>query len=230
MKCLIVDDNKLARMSLTQMALQSKLLEVAGECASAIEAFEFLRTNQVDLMFLDVEMPEMSGIDLIKSLTQKPMVILTTSNKNYAAEAFDLCVADFLVKPFSFPRFLQAIQKVSDTLQKDVIELKTVGSECLFVKENKTVKKVSINSILWMEAMGDYVKIQVDKKTHIVHTTLRMLEEKMDPALFIRVHRSYMVAIDKIDYIEEGVIYVTGKSIPLAETYKASLNKRLNPI
>ncbi len=217
-------------MGLTQMAAQSKILMVVGECASAIEAFEFLRNNTVDLLFLDVEMPEMSGIELLKSLKQKPVVILTTSNKNYAAEAFELSVVDFLVKPFTFPRFMQALQKAADLIQRSETEVSNIGAEYLFIKENKTVKKLSINDILWMEAMGDYVKIQSDKKTHIVHTSLRALEEKMEPSLFIRVHRSYIISIAKIDYIEEGVIYITGKPIPLAETYKASLNKRLNPI
>jgi DNA-binding LytR/AlgR family response regulator len=230
MKCLIVDDNKLARMSLNQMAVQSKILEVAGECASAIEAFEFLRTNLVDILFLDVEMPEMSGIELVKSLTQKPVVILTTSNKDYAAEAFDLSLADFLVKPFTFPRFMQAVQKASDLLQRSDSEISNIGSDYLFIKENKAVKKLAINSILWMEAMGDYVKINTDKKTYIVHTSLRVLEEKMNPALFIRVHRSYIISIDKIEWIEDGVINIAGKSIPLADTYKTLLNRRLNPI
>jgi DNA-binding LytR/AlgR family response regulator len=230
MKCLVVDDNKLARMSLIQMALQSKILEVEGECASAIEAFEFLRANTVDILFLDVEMPEMSGIDLVKSLTQKPVVILTTSNKDYAAEAFDLSLADFLVKPFTFPRFMQAVQKASDLLLKEDSEISNIGNDYLFIKENKAIKKLAINSILWMEAMGDYVKIQADKKTHIVHISLRLLEEKMNPNLFIRVHRSYIISIDKIDSIENGVINLGGKSIPLAETYKTSLNKKLNPI
>lgn len=217
-------------MSLNQMALQSKILEVEGECASAIEAFEFLRTNTVDILFLDVEMPEMSGIDLVKSLTQKPVVILTTSNKDYAAEAFDLSLADFLVKPFTFPRFMQAVQKASDLMHKEDSEISNIGNDYLFIKENKAVKKLAIDSVLWMEAMGDYVKIQADKKTHIVHTSLRLLEEKMNPNLFIRVHRSYIISIDKIDSIENGVINVGGKSIPLAETYKNSLNKKLNPI
>lgn len=230
MKCLIVDDNKLARMSLNQMAAQSKLLEVTGECASAIEAFEFLRTNIVDILFLDVEMPGMSGIELVKSLTQKPVVILTTSNKDYAAEAFDLSLADFLVKPFTFPRFMQAVQKASDLLQRSDSEISNIGSDYLFIKENKIVKKLAIDGILWMEAMGDYVKIHTDKKTYIVHISLRALEEKMNPGLFIRVHRSYIISIDKIDWIEDGVINIAGKSIPLAETYKTSLNKRLNPI
>lgn len=217
-------------MSLAQMAAQSKVLMVAGECASAIEAFEFLRHNTVDILFLDVEMPEMSGIELLKSLTQKPVVILTTSNRNYAAEAFDLSVVDFLVKPFTFPRFMQSLQKADDLIKRSETEISNIASDYLFIKESKTVKKLSLDDILWMEAMGDYVKIQSDKKTHVVHTSLRVLEEKMEPSLFIRVHRSYIISIARIDYIEEGVIYIAGKPIPLAETYKASLNKRLNPI
>jgi DNA-binding LytR/AlgR family response regulator len=230
MNCLIVDDNKLARMSLHQMLLQSKLLNVAGECASAIEAFEYVSKHTIDILFLDVEMPEMSGIDLVKSLVQKPVVVLTTSNKDYAAEAFELSVADFLVKPFTMPRLMQSIQKATDILQRKDAELGTIGSDYIFIKENKTVKKISIKEVRWIEAMGDYVKIQVDKKTHIVHTTLKALEEKLDPTLFIRVHRSYIIAIEKIDYIEEGAIYIDSKPIPLAETYRATLNKKLNPI
>jgi DNA-binding LytR/AlgR family response regulator len=228
MKCLIVDDNDLARMSTRQLAEQSSILQVIGECRSGLEAFEFLKNNEVDLLILDVEMPDMSGIELLKLLPEKPIVVLSTSKRQYAVEAFEMNVADYLVKPVTLTRFTMALQKANDIYTSKNSEISEIEQEYIFIKENKSFKKVNLGEILWIEAMGDYVKIKTESKWHIVHSTLKTLEARMNPQKFLRIHRSYFIAIDKIDFIEEGVVYIANSPLPVADTYKSSLLKRLN--
>lgn len=229
MKCLIVDDNKMARMALKQLVSQIQSLELAGECANAIEAYNQLGTQPIDLLFLDIEMPDISGIDLIKKLgNKKPLIIFTTAKKDYAVEAFELNVVDYLVKPVSQARLLQAVEKAQETLDSNREEVKIEEQGFVFVKDNGMLKRISIDDILFLEAMGDYVKVHTPQKFHVVHATLKSIEEKLPASKFLRVHRSYIVAINKIDFIQEGTIAIGKTTIPVADTHKASLSKRLN--
>lgn len=227
MKCLIVDDNALARLTLNQIGSQVSSISIIGECGSAIEAYEFLKINSVDLLFLDVEMPGMTGLELVKSLSKKPIIIFISSQKKYAAEAFELCVADYLIKPYTLQRFLQAVSRAEEIMQRKNSEVSKVASDFIFIKENKAIKKITCSEILWIEAMGDYVKIKVEGKWHIIHSTLKQLEEKLDNSLFIRVHRSYIVSINKVESIEDGTIHIGGSSVPIAENYKAPFLKKI---
>jgi DNA-binding LytR/AlgR family response regulator len=229
MNCLLVDDNPLAALSLRQLITMVKNLTIVGECTNAMEAYHFLNRNPVDLLFLDIEMPGMSGLELVKSLTEKPIIIFTTAQEKYAAEAFELCVVDYLVKPISPQRLLQAVAKAEEVMQRKNTEVSNVAADHIFIKENKSIKKINCSEILWIEAMGDYVKIRVNSnKFHIVHTSLRSLEEKLDSNLFIRVHRSYIVAIKQVDAVTEGEIKIGGASIHIADTYKANFMKKIN--
>ncbi|HZH36046.1 MAG TPA: LytTR family DNA-binding domain-containing protein [Flavisolibacter sp.] len=229
MKCLIVDDNKMARMALKQMVGQIQTLEVTAECENAMEAYNQLGSNHVDLLFLDIEMPDISGIDLIKKLgNKKPLIIFTTAKKDYAVEAFELNVVDYLVKPVTQSRLLQAVEKAQETLDSDKEEVKIEEQGFVFVKDNGMLKRISIDDILFLEAMGDYVKVHTPQKFHVVHATLKSIEEKLPASKFLRVHRSYIVAINKIDFIQEGTITIGKTTIPVADTHKANLNKRLN--
>jgi DNA-binding LytR/AlgR family response regulator len=229
MKCLIVDDNKMARMALKQLVSQVQSLELIAECSNAMEAYNYLNAVPVDLLFLDIEMPEMSGIDLIKKLgNKKPLIIFTTAKKDYAAEAFELNVVDYLVKPITQPRLLQAIEKANEALESNKEEVKVEEQGFVFVKDNGILKRISIDDILFLEAMGDYVKVHTQQKFHVVHATLKSIEEKLPTSKFVRVHRSYIVAINKIDFIQEGTITIGKTTIPVADTHKANLNKRLN--
>jgi DNA-binding LytR/AlgR family response regulator len=229
MKSVIVDDNKMARMALKQLVTQVPSLELVAECNDAAEALDILSSNQVDLLLLDIEMPGMTGLDLIKKLgNNKPLIVFTTAKKEYAVEAFELNVVDYLVKPISLPRLKQAIDKAQETLDSNKQELKVEEQGFVFVKDNGVLKRIAIDDILFLEAMGDYVKVHTPQKFHVVHATLKSIEEKLPSSKFIRVHRSYIVAINKIDYIQEGTISIGKTSIPVADTHKSNLNKRLN--
>ncbi|QEC58072.1 LytR/AlgR family response regulator transcription factor [Flavisolibacter ginsenosidimutans] len=229
MKCIIVDDNKMARMALKQLVSQVQNLELVAECSNAMEAYNQLANNGIDLLFLDIEMPEMSGIDLIKKLgAKKPLIIFTTAKTDYAVEAFELNVVDYLVKPITQPRLVQAVEKAQEALDSNKQEVKVEEQGFVFVKDNGMLKRISIEDILFLEAMGDYVKVHTAPKFHVVHATLKSIEEKLPASKFLRVHRSYIVAINKIDFIQEGTISIGKTSIPVADTHKANLNKRLN--
>lgn len=230
MKCIIVDDNKIARMALKQLVLQAAPhLELVAECKDAVETLDVLNSNQVDLLLLDIEMPGMTGLDLTKKLgSSKPLIIFTTAKKDYAVEAFELNVVDYLVKPIAASRFKQAIEKAQEALDSNKQEVKVEEQEFVFVKDNGILKRIAIDDILFLEAMGDYVKVHALQKFHVVHATLKSIEEKLPSSKFIRVHRSYIVAINKIDYIHDGTIHIGKTTIPVADTHKSSLNKRLN--
>ncbi len=229
MKCIIVDDNKMARMALKQLVSQISELELVAECSDASEALTSLNNSQVDLVLLDIEMPDMTGLDLTRKLgKQRPLIIFTTAKTDYAVEAFELNVVDYLVKPLSFPRFRQAVEKAAEALESNKEEVKVEEQAFVFVKDNGVLKRISIDDIYFLEAMGDYVKVHTPQKFHVVHATLKSIEEKLPVSKFIRVHRSYIVAINKIDFIQEGTISIGKTSIPVADTHKSSLNKRLN--
>lgn len=229
MKCIIVDDNKMARMALKQLVSQIPDLELVAECTDATEALSSLNNTQIDLLLLDIEMPDMSGLDLTRNLgNNRPLIIFTTAKKDYAVEAFELNVVDYLVKPLAFPRFKQAIEKAAEALESNKEEVKVEEQGFVFVKDNGVLKRISIDDILFLEAMGDYVKVHTAQKFHVVHATLKSIEEKLPASKFIRVHRSYIVAINKIDYIQEGTISIGKTTIPVADTHKSNLNKRLN--
>ncbi|HTM94063.1 MAG TPA: LytTR family DNA-binding domain-containing protein [Flavisolibacter sp.] len=229
MKCIIVDDNKMARMALKQLLSQVQGLDLVAECNDAAEALDVLNSNQVDLLLLDIEMPEMTGFDLVKKLgNSKPLIVFTTAKKDYAVEAFELNVVDYLVKPIALPRFKQAVDKAQEALDSNKQEVKVEDQGFVFVKDNGILKRIAIDDIIFLEAMGDYVKVHTLQKFHVVHATLKSIEEKLPSSKFIRVHRSYIVAINKIDYIQEGTISIGKTTIPVADTHKSNLNKRLN--
>jgi DNA-binding LytR/AlgR family response regulator len=229
MKCIIVDDNKMARMALKQLVTQVPVLEMVAECSDAGEALDSLDSTQVDLLLLDIEMPDMTGLDLTRKLGNKrPLIIFTTAKKDYAVEAFELNVVDYLVKPITLPRLKQAVDKATEALESNKEEVKVEDQGFVFVKDNGILKRISIDDILFLEAMGDYVKVHTPQKFHVVHATLKSIEEKLPSSKFIRVHRSYIVAINKIDYIQEGTISIGKTTIPVADTHKSNLNKRLN--
>lgn len=229
MKCIIVDDNKMARMALKQLATQVPNLELAAECSDASETLSTLHSSQVDVLLLDIEMPGMTGIDLIKKLgNNKPLIIFTTAKTDYAVEAFELNVVDYLMKPIALARLKQAIEKAQETLDSNKQEVKVEEQGFVFVKDNGILKRISIDDIIFLEAMGDYVKVHTAQKFHVVHATLKSIEEKLPSSKFLRVHRSYIVAINKIDYIQEGTISIGKTTIPVADTHKSNLNKRLN--
>ena len=229
MNCLIIDDNKMARIAMKQLVSQVDDLTVAGECSSGIEAYNLLNSQAVDLLFLDIEMPEMTGLELTRNLGEKkPIIVFTTSKKEYAVDAFELNVADYLVKPVTLPRFLLAMEKVKEIFNSNKVGVSIDEKEFVFIRDNGILKRLIIEDIHFLEAMGDYVKVFTQQKFHAIHTTLKNVEEKLPLNKFIRVHRSYIVALNKIEKIEEGVIVINNKTVPVADAYRSTLNKRLN--
>jgi DNA-binding LytR/AlgR family response regulator len=229
MNCLIVDDNKIARATMKQLASQVKDINITGECANAMDAYNLLQEQSIDILLLDIEMPGMTGIELIKNLGKKsPVIIFTTSKKEYAAEAFELNVADYIVKPVMPARFLQAIDKAREICQSNTEEVTLKEDEFIFIRDSNIVRKLRLEDILFAEAMGDYVKLFTAQKFYAVHTTLKEVEERLPANAFLRVHRSYIIAISKIDTIQERAIVINGKPIPVADAYRSALNKRLN--
>lgn len=229
MRCLIVDDNKIARTTMKQLASQVKDLAVAGDFASAIEAYNYLQEETVDLLLLDIEMPGMTGLELTKNLgNKKPIIIFTTSKKDYAVEAFELNVADYIVKPVTPARFIQAIDRAREIIESNKEEIDISDDEFIFIRDSNIVRRLKVDDILFAEAMGDYVKLHTTQKFYAVHTTLKAVEERLPASKFARVHRSYLAAIQKIDTIQDGALIIQGKAVPVADAYRASLNKRMN--
>jgi len=229
MNALIVDDNKIARTTMKQLASQVRDIIVVGECPNAMDAYNLLQEQLVDLVFLDIEMPGMTGLELTKNLgNRKPVIIFTTSKREYAADAFELNVVDYIVKPVTPARFIQAVDKAREVLQSNTEEFKFNEEEFIFIRDSNIVRRLKLEDILFAEAMGDYVKLYTPQKFYAIHTTLKTVEERLPASRFIRVHRSYIVALTKIDTIQDGALIINGKPVPVADAYRATLNKRMN--
>ncbi len=208
---------------------QVKDLELAGECANAEEAVALLQEKKADLLLLDIEMPGMSGLELTRNLgDQRPVIIFTTSKKEYAAEAFELNVADYIVKPVTTARFNQAIDKARELIESNTEEIQVKEESFLFIRDSNIVRRLEMDDILYAEAMGDYVKLHTARKFYAIHSTLKAVEERLPGRNFIRVHRSFIAALAKIDSLQDGALVIGGAAIPVADAYRAALNKRMN--
>jgi DNA-binding LytR/AlgR family response regulator len=200
-----------------------------GECADAIDAYNLMQAQPVDLLFLDIEMPGMTGLELTKNLLKKrPIIIFITSKREYAADAFDLNVVDYIIKPVTSARFIQAVDKAREVLESNQEEVNVKEEEFIFIRDSNIVRRLKLDNILYAEAMGDYVKLHTPEKFYAIHTTLKAVEEKLPASGFQRVHRSYLVAINKIDSMEGGAIIIQRKPIPVADAYRSALNKRMD--
>ena len=229
MNALIIDDNNIARTTLRQLASKIKDLVIVGECADAMEAYNLMQSNPVDLLLLDIEMPGMTGLELTKNIGNKrPVIIFITSNKEYAIEAFELNVADYILKPVTVARFIQAIDKAREILDSRKEEMTLQDDEFIFIRDSNVIRRLKLDNILFAEAMGDYVKLYTPDKFYAVHTTLKTVEERLPAAKFIRVHRSYVVALSRIDTIQDGALIINGKPLPVAAAYRSALNSRMN--
>lgn len=226
MRCIIVDDDKISRELISDYAADTEGIDLLGVFPSAIEANNFLSKNHVDLIFLDVEMPKMTGLELLKSLDEKPLIILITSKEKYAVEAFEHEVIDYLIKPVDYSRFIKAFQKAKVRLKPAPLD--KVTSESVFIKVDSELINLSFKEILWIEALGDYINIITPQRKMVVLSTMKNIEEKLPPYEFVRVHRSYFVRLDKIKKISEDIILVENKLIPVSKSYKKELLQRLN--
>ncbi len=235
MNCLVIDDNPMARRALVELIGGVEDLEVFAECDSAQSAFNCLSKTEIDLLFLDVEMPDMTGLELLKSISNPPLVVLITSKKDYAIEAFDLHVADYIVKPVTAPRFMAAVNHARLLFNQrkqaalPVVALPVGGTDSIFVRADSMQTKIPFDDLLFVQAMGDYAQFFLENgKKLTVHTTLRMVEEALPTGRFQRVHRSFIVNVEKIEAIEDGTsLLIRKNSVPVGEQFKSLLQSRL---
>ncbi|WP_346320126.1 LytTR family DNA-binding domain-containing protein [Chitinophaga sp. YIM B06452] len=234
-KCLVVDDEPLAVEVLVNYISQLDTLSLAGACHNAIDALKFLQKNRVDLLFLDIQMPKLSGIDFLKTLPHRPKVIFTTAFRDYALEGFELNVLDYLLKPVPFERFLVAInkyhaaQETAPALPSLLISPAAGASADTFIylKADKKMVKVFEKDILYIESLKDYVKVKTTEKEIITYQRITYLEEKLPEGRFLRIHRSYIIAVDKIRSFNSTAIEVGDIELPIGRQYRAEVMRAL---
>ncbi|MCK8494228.1 MULTISPECIES: LytR/AlgR family response regulator transcription factor [Spirosoma] len=224
--CIIVEDELMARKSLQRLCENHGSLDLMGVFDNPTEALSFLAEHSVDLIWLDVEMPDLTGFDLLEKLPSIPLVVLTTSKTEYAFDAFQYQVTDYIKKPITMPRFNLAVEKVLEVYHRSKLASATERQE-IYVKSEGRYIRIPFDAIAYVENIGDYVKIHTDKQTHIVYTTMKYLEEKLG-SQFLRVHRSYIVHLDRIVDIEENTLVINNKVIPISRANKPELMSRLN--
>lgn len=222
MKCLVVDDEPIARDGIIDYIEKLDFLEVCGVCSSAIEAADILKKTDVDLIFLDIQMPHLTGIEFLEALENKPLTILTTAYSEYALEGFRLQVVDYLLKPITFKRFFQAAQKA-----KEVFELKShvYNNENVnvYVRQGDSFVKIAWTDILYVESMQNYLKLHFNDKTLIIHQTMTSLEDMLPKDSFFRIHKSFLVNIAHIETINGGRIFVDNRELPISRQRKEEL-------
>jgi DNA-binding LytR/AlgR family response regulator len=226
MKIKCIDDEPLAQRILEKYINTISSLELVKKCNDATEAIAWLHENSADLIFLDIKMPQISGIDFLKSLMHPPQIILTTAYPEYALEGYEYAVVDYLLKPISFERFLKAVNKVS--IPKNVQVKQDINHETspfIFLKEDKISHKVFFEEITYIEAYGNFIKVFTDNRMILVSSTMNNIGKSLPEHLFIRTHKSYFVAIKKIDQIEGNMIIIGKKTIPIGTSYKKSIEQ-----
>lgn len=223
-KCIIVDDDEFSRSIIKQFVQKSEILELAGEFESAVDAVKELRKHKIDLMFLDVEMPDMSGIEFMQSIKSKPSVIMVSAKERYAVDAFELEVVDYILKPFSYARFLKAVNRAVSQREEEPAG----NRENIFVKIDGRYYSIKLSDILYIEAQGDYVSVVTPEHKHLVHSTLTAMFTKIGNSRFLRIHRSFVVNVEKISSIEDDTVIISGRIIPIGSLYKEELHKKLD--
>ncbi len=232
--CLIVEDEPLARNLMTAYVEKIPYLNLLQACSNPLEAIDFLRENHVDILFLDVQMPEITGITLLKILQKKPLVILTTAYSEYALEGYEHDVMDYLLKPITFERFLKAVEKaharLSNMQNTTVIQEKNINTTdniqpFIFVKDGTKLVKIKLSDILYVEGLKDYVTIHTRTQKVVTLQRLKILEEELPENKFIRIHNSFIVAFEAIDAIEKEKVQIGSVFIPISDTYRKSFKE-----
>ncbi len=235
MNCIIIDDDKLSTKIIAEFVEKTDELNLVATYASAVDGINYLNGKnavQIDILFLDIEMPEMTGIDVLKTLNVLPQVIIYSSQEKYALESYEYNVTDYLLKPVIYPRFLKAINKVKEKNEKR--EDITKNSTEIFIKNNSSLVRVKYDDILWIEALENYVVVNSFKEKYTIHFTMKAISDKMPSDQFVRVHRSFIVNIGKIKVIEDNSVVIKtengSKVIPIGKSYKDKLMDDINLI
>lgn len=230
LNCVIIEDEPLARNLITEYVKKVPSLNLLNAFSNPLEALEALRTLSVDILFLDVQMPEITGISLLKVLKKRPLVVLTTAYSEYALEGYELDVADYLLKPITFERFLKSVDKIMQRLEADpkpvITASETVASPAfVFVKDGTKLVKVRLDEILYVEGLKDYVTIHTTSQKITTLQRMKALEEQLPADKFIRIHNSYIVALDAIDVIQKNEVLIGSVSLPIGDTYRKSFKE-----
>lgn len=226
--CIIVEDEPLARNLLTDYVRKVPYLNLLNTFANPLEAIDFLRENPVDLLFLDIQMPEITGISLLKVLQKKPLVVLTTAYSDYALESYDFDVLDYLLKPITFERFLRAVEKANQRLATTPAAEKNAqeaGHPFVFVKDGTKLVKIRLDEILYVEGLKDYVTIHTKQQKVVTLQRLKNLEDQLPANKFIRIHHSFIIALDAIDAVHKGEVQIGNASLPISDSYKKSFKE-----
>lgn len=219
MNVLIVDDEPIARDILKAYVSRMNHLNMVAECSNAVEADKYLSSNKVDIMLLDINMPEVSGLDLLRKLPSPPSVILTTAYSEFAVESYELNVVDYLLKPFSFQRFAAAIAKVEEAQIATIADETT--SNTFFVKSDGKLVKIDVNELLFVEGVKDYVKLHTPSKQVLVHSTMKNMEEQLSTyQTIVRVHKSHLINMEHIQEVEGNMIHLNDHTVVIGNTYK----------
>jgi DNA-binding LytR/AlgR family response regulator len=231
-KCLIVDDEALARSVLEKYISEIEALELVFQCSNALDALSYIAQNSVDIIFLDINMPELNGLEMIRTLHNAPNIIICTAYSEFALESYEYGVTDYLLKPIKFERFVKAVNRV---IQMNITDNKTIednGSNdrkirSIFVKENSIIRKIDFEDILYVESYGNYLKIETNSHQFVVRGTLNEFGNKLPDNLFIRVHKSFIVSILNIKKLEGNILVIGNKEIPVGHLYRNELIKKL---
>jgi len=230
LNCIIVDDDKLSREVIKTLVEKTEMLTLVGIAQDGMEASNLLNKYKAHIIFLDIEMPVMSGLELVKSLKEPPQIILITSQQEYAVEAFEYDVTDYLLKPVNSQRFLKSINRAKESIEaaQKANSTSPLEDQTIFIKENSQFSRLDTNKILYVEAYRDYVNIYTTEKKYTVHTTMKNIDQKLDEAHFMRIHRSYIVQLSKIDSIDENIVFVNQKMLPIGSSFRDKLMRKLN--
>jgi DNA-binding LytR/AlgR family response regulator len=228
-----VDDEPLAINVIKKFLEQFKSAEVVSSCENAMEAFTYISENPVDLLFLDINMPTLNGLDFLKSLKEPPMVIITSAYRDYAADGFELNVLDYLVKPISFQRFLKAMDKANTVLRQknapnqSIITIPDNSKSFVFLKVDKKLVKVYLDEILYIESLKDYVKVRTVYEDLITHQNLNGMAKILPVDSFIRIHKSFTISVDKVKSIEGNCVEIASKLLPIGRNYRKEVKEHI---
>ena len=232
LRCLAIDDEPLALELLEDNIRQVPYLKLEGKCSNALEALKFLQEQTVDLIFLDIQMPGLTGLQFIQSLTNRPMIILVTAYEKFALEGFNLDVVDYLVKPVALDRFIKACNKAWElhNLRSKKAEGSAVEPEYLFVNVEYSLLKIEFADILWIEGLKDYIRVHLksNSKPVITRMSMKSIEEELPSSKFIRVHKSFIVSVSAITSVRKNSIFIGSEEIPVGDNYKEAVNMLVN--
>lgn len=228
-KCVLIDDEPLAIKVLQNYFTNFTDFEVIGTFNNSLEALDFINSTTVDAVFLDINMPMMTGFELISLIENKTKVIITTAFREFAAESYDLDVLDYLVKPIPLPRFIKCINKITTEYNlKNNIKIETTkGDSHIFIKVDKKMMKINIEEILFVEGMKEYIKVVTPDKTYITHKSLTSLSEELPADRFLRIHKSYVIALNKVKSIEGNRIQIQSYTIPIGRNYSKEVKNKI---